>query len=140
MKNFLAISKTDDFAELSYEEIKMWIASDDIEVSAEEDVYQIIVSWIDHKRNDRRKYLAELFAEVRLAYVSNDFLRYVVTNDLVKGNEECMNLVKYVAQSDDFRKSHLREPSLFLCGAIPVPSVKILFFIVQNTGTFCTGC
>ncbi|XP_067044357.1 kelch-like protein 12 [Acropora muricata] len=107
LKNFLAISKTDDFAELSYEEIKMWIASDEIEVSAEEDVYQIIVSWIDHERKDRRKYLAELFAEVRLAYVSNDFLRYVVTTDLVKGNEECMNLVKYVARSDDFRKSHL---------------------------------
>lgn len=107
LKNFLAISKTDDFAELSYEEIKMWIGSDEIEVSAEEDVYQIIVSWVDHERNDRRKYFAELFAEVRLAYVSNDFLRYVMTNDLVKGNEECMNLVKYVDQSDDFRKSHV---------------------------------
>ena len=107
LKNFLAISKTDDFAELSYEEIKMWIGSDEIEVSAEEDVYQIIVSWVDHEGNDRRKYFAELFAEVRLAYVSNDFLRYVVTNDLVKGNEECMNLVKYVDQSDDFRKSHV---------------------------------
>ena len=107
LKNFLAISKTDDFAELSYEEIKMWIGSDEIEVSAEEDVYQIIVSWVDHEGNDRRKYFAELFAEVRLAYVSNDFLRYVMTNDLVKGNEECMNLVKYVDQSDDFRKSHV---------------------------------
>lgn len=107
LKNFLAISKTDDFAELSYEEIKMWIGSDEIEVSAEEDVYQIIVSWVDHEGNDRRKYFAELFAEVRLAYVSNDFLRHVVTNDLVKGNEECMNLVKYVDQSDDFRKSHV---------------------------------
>ena len=38
------------------------------------------------------------------------------------------------------RPFYSREPSLFLCGAIPVPSVKILFFIVQNTGTFCTGC
>ena len=107
LKNFLAISKTEDFAELSNEEIKMWIASDEIEVSAEEDVFEIIVSWIDHDKIERSKYFAELFAEVRLAYVSHDFLRYVVTNDLVKGNEECMNLVKSVDQLDDFRKSHV---------------------------------
>ena len=54
----------------------MWISSDEINVSAEEDVFNIILAWIDHDRSGRKRYFVELFSHVRLAYVSRDFLQH----------------------------------------------------------------
>ena len=39
----------------------MWISSDEIDVSAEEDVFKIIVAWIDYDRNLRKTFLPTCF-------------------------------------------------------------------------------
>ena len=73
----------------------MWISSDEINVSAEEDLFKIILAWTDHDRSQRRRYFVELFRHVRLVYVSPHFLRYdILTNDLVQDNNSCLTLVK----------------------------------------------
>ena len=72
----------------------MWISSDQIEVSTEEDVFKIILTWTEHNISERRKYFAQLFGHVRLPYVTRDYLRNdIVTNDLVKGSG-CLEQVK----------------------------------------------
>lgn len=77
---------------MSSKEVQMWISSDEINVSAEEDLFKIILAWIDHDKSNRED--AELFRQVRLAYVSRDFLSSdIVTNDFVKDNEGCLDLV-----------------------------------------------
>ena len=72
----------------------MWISSDEINVTAEENVFKIILAWIDHDKSQRKKYFSELFRQVRLVYVSRDFLcNDVVTNDLVNDNRDCLRCV-----------------------------------------------
>ncbi|XP_078363874.1 kelch-like protein 25 [Oculina patagonica] len=84
-----------DVLNMSSREIEMFISSDEINVNAEEDVFNIILSWIDHDRTKRKKYFAELFRHVRLVYISRDFLcSDVVTNILVKDSEGCLDLVE----------------------------------------------
>jgi len=93
--NFTAVTKTEGFFNLSGKEVKMLISSDQIVVSSEEDVFKAILTWIDHDNGNRKKYFAELFREVRLVYVSRDYLQGVIaTIDLVNDNEGCMGLVK----------------------------------------------
>ncbi|XP_078383674.1 kelch-like protein 40 [Oculina patagonica] len=91
---------------LSSREIEMFISSDEINVSAEEDVFNIVLSWIDHDKSKRKKHFAELFRHVRLGYVSRDFLcSDVVTNNLVKDSEGCLDLVEdalKMIESKDF--------------------------------------
>ena len=95
LTNFTTVSKTEEFLNLSSNEVKMWISNDEINVSAEEDVFTLILTWIDHAKSERKKYFSELFGEVRLVYVSRDFLLSdIVTNDLVNDNEGCMDLLK----------------------------------------------
>ena len=73
----------------------MWLSGDEIDVSAEEDVFKIIMTWIDYEQIERKKYFPELFREVRLVYVSRDYLhREIVTNDLLNDNKGCMDLEK----------------------------------------------
>ena len=107
LANFTAVAKSEAFLNLSNEEIKMWISSDELNVSAEEDVFRVILTWIDREKNERKKYFAELFREVRLVHVSRDFLRSdIVTNDLVNDNEGCMDRVKDAMKLIDSKDYH----------------------------------
>ena len=66
LANFTTVAETEDFLNLSSEEVKMWISRDEINVTTEEDVFKIILTWIDGQQSERKKYFAELFREVRL--------------------------------------------------------------------------
>ena len=93
--NFTNVAKTEEFLCLPYQDVKLWLSSDEINVNAEEDVFEIILRWTGYKNGERKKYFANLFREVRLTHVSRDFLLSdVVTNDLVNDNKPCVNLVK----------------------------------------------
>ena len=97
LANFTAVytANREEILNMSIKEVERWISSDDIDVNTEEDVFEIIVAWINHDKSKRKKYFVELFRQVRLFYVSRDFLcSDVVTNDLVKKNEGCLELVK----------------------------------------------
>ena len=107
LSNFSTVAQAEEFLNLSSNEVKMWISSDEINVSAEEDVFNIILTWIDHEKNERKEHFAELFREVRLVYVSRDFLRRdIVTNELVNHNEGCMDLVKDAMKFIDSESFH----------------------------------
>ena len=125
LANFTDVAKTEAFLNLSSEKVKMWIASDDIDVRTEEDVFKVILTWVDRDKSERKKNFAELFREVRLVYVSRDYLLSdVVTNELVNNDEDCLDLVKdamkfiekkdYHHQSVRPRKS-LETPVAVIC-------------------------
>ena len=124
LANFATLLKTEEFLSLSCKEVEMWISSDEIDVSAEEDVFKIILAWIDHDKSKRKKHFAELFRHVRHHYVSRDFLNSnVVTNDLVKDNKGCLDFVKGAFSSTDPKncdylsvlpRTSLRAPAIVL--------------------------
>ena len=104
--NFTIVEKAEEFRNLSSAEVEKWISSDEIEVSAEEEVFKIILSWIDHNKSERGKYFAELFRQVRLVYVSRDYLSSdILTNHLVNDNECCLELVKAAVKATESRNS-----------------------------------
>ena len=97
LANFRALfsAKREDVLQMSKEELAIFISSDELHVNAEEDVFSIILAWINHDKNNRRSHFPELFRRVRLVYVSRDFLcSDVVTNELVKNDEDCLELAK----------------------------------------------
>ena len=103
----------------------MWMSSDEIDVSAEEEVFDIIRTWTGCRKSERSKYFAELFREVRLVYVSRDYLHSdVMTNDLVSSNDGCMALVKDALKFSDCKNNYhytvmprksLETPVIVIC-------------------------
>lgn len=63
--NFSAVATTEDFLNMSSDDVKMWTSCDDIGLSTREDVYQFIANWIDHDEVERKKYFSELFCHVQ---------------------------------------------------------------------------
>ena len=53
--NVVTVAYEEDFLNLPSHEVEQWIASDDIHVSADDDVFKIILDWIDHDKNERKK-------------------------------------------------------------------------------------
>ena len=129
MANFTAVTKTEDFLNMSSREVKMLISSDEIAVSAEEDVFKAILKWTYHERSERKKYFAELFREVRLVYVSRYYLHSdVVTNDLVNDNEGCISLVKEAMNALDVNidsKSYFNNYSVKPRKSLEVPVLLV---------------
>ena len=92
--NFTTVTVSKEFLNLPSHEVEKWISSDEIVIDAEENVFEIILRWIDHNKDKRCGKFSELFSHVRLTCVSRDYLlSHVVTNDLVKENADCLDSV-----------------------------------------------
>ena len=92
--NFSVVTETDDFLSLGVDQVMAWVSSDDLTVSAEEEVFKGIVKWVSHNRSERESCFPDLLRQVRLISMSHDFLlNALVKEELITGNNECLNFV-----------------------------------------------
>ncbi len=109
--NFAIVAESEEFLNLTSQEVEEWISSDEIVINAEEDVFNIILGWIAKEREMRKGKFEELFRHVRLIFASRDFLlKELVTSDLVQQNESCMNRVTQAMNWID-RSTYYDPPS-----------------------------
>ena len=126
--NFSTVVETEHFINLPCSEVEKWISSDDIIINAEEDVFKIVLRWIDHNKSERSVKFSELFRNVRLTFVPRDFLiNNVVTNDLVTRNKDCRDgVTSALAWIDGATDSHVPQPhsarKCFETSVIAVPA------------------
>ena len=93
-KRFSIVMETDDFLNLDVKQVMEWVASDDVVVRAEEQIFHGIVKWVSHNKSEREKDFPELLRQVRLMSISRDFLcNSLVKEELVTANIECTKLV-----------------------------------------------
>ena len=112
---------------MSITEVEMWISSDELNVSAEEDVFEFVVAWIDHNKVDRKRYLFTLFRHGRLVYVSRDYLRTdIVTNELVMCDKDCLDLLEDIMKPNESENHgrHFLKPRKSLEVPVVVISVR----------------
>ena len=82
--NFTSVATSDEFLNLDAEEVEKWISSENILVAVEEDVFRIILNWIEQNKRERKDNFEQLFRHVRLVLLSRDSLfSDIVTNALV---------------------------------------------------------
>jgi len=86
--NFPVVAECQEFLNLTSEEVERWISSDEINVSSEEEVFEIICRWIEHNKGERSPKFKEHFRHVRLIYVSPENLsKKIKKNRFVKKDE-----------------------------------------------------
>ena len=126
--NFIAVTECEDFLNLNAKQVVEWIASDEIIVKGEEEVFVAILRWIE-KNARRKKFFFELLRHVRCVYMSRNYLVTVVLqHELVKRKEQCSDLVLSVIKelSDGTEECFLNQPprnclkihedAIFACG------------------------
>ena len=60
LKNFVAVAETEEFLNLSSEQVAEWISSDEITVKYEEEVFEVVMKWTEKSEN-RKQSLPDLF-------------------------------------------------------------------------------
>ena len=91
LANFVAVAETEDFLNLSSKQVEQWISSDEIIVEGEEDVFQVVVRWMESNECQKDNFY-ELFRHIRCIYLPRVYLLNVVLHDpLVKNNIDCSN-------------------------------------------------
>lgn len=94
LSNFAFVAQSKEFMDLSSQELEKWISSDEIVISAEEDVFKIIVRWIAQNKCERTEKFSLLFRNVRLIFVPRDYLSSsIAMNALVKEDASCLDCV-----------------------------------------------
>ena len=88
--NFMSVTGTDDFLELSRKQVEEWISRDEIKVKSEEEVFQVIVKWMEERESGEHEEFFQLLRHVRLMHVPcNYVLSKILPHPLVKGSETC---------------------------------------------------
>ena len=94
VKNFVAVAETEDFLNLSSKEVEEWIASDEIIVAGEENVFEVIVEWVEKNGCKEYQSFYDLFQHVRFIYVPRNYLsKVILPHRFVKDRKRCVDLV-----------------------------------------------
>ncbi|XP_066576868.1 kelch-like protein 10 [Amia ocellicauda] len=90
----LVAKASEEFLELSLDQLTNIIEKDDLNVNQEDVVFEAILRWIDHAPNERRGHISVLLPKVRMALMEPEyFMTKVKNNELVKQTDECKPIV-----------------------------------------------
>ena len=93
-ENFSLISATNEFLELDFKRLTDLVSSDDTKIDREEQIFEAIMKWIKHNRENRTQYFKELISHVRFPLISPYYLMdHVETEELVRNTPECISLL-----------------------------------------------
>ena len=91
-ENFVAVAEAEDFLNLNVEEMEEFISSDKIVVKKEEDVFPIIVKWMETNGKDQD--FLQLLRHVRCNFVSRSYMSDVILqHPLVNANTICEKFI-----------------------------------------------
>ena len=92
LANFVALAETEDFLNLTVQQVEEWISSDEIVVKGEEEVFEILMKWMERNESQKECFY-NLFRHIRCIYVPRDyFVNIILPDPIVKDNPDCSNL------------------------------------------------
>ena len=69
------LAETDEFRRLSLEHVSRLLASDELAVSSEEEVWDIAVKWFQHDEDNRKSSMEVLAKSIRFSLISEQFVQ-----------------------------------------------------------------
>ncbi|KAK3607148.1 hypothetical protein CHS0354_034304 [Potamilus streckersoni] len=93
-QHFTQVVQCDEFQALPVQQVCRLISSDRLTVTSEEQVYEAVLSWVNHDFSNRREYISELMENVRLPLISQDYLvQRIEEEPLVKRDSRCKDFL-----------------------------------------------
>ena len=94
--NFKSVSESEEFLDISFQQILDLIKSDELNV-AEQFVFEAVMKWIKKDDVNRSVHIAELLAEVRLTMLSPEYLYdNVSSQEMIRSNSQCRDMLDEV--------------------------------------------
>ncbi|XP_060936187.1 kelch-like protein 10 [Limanda limanda] len=96
MVHFDRVINFKEYLQLSVHDLTEILGKDELNVKNERTLFDVILRWIAHIPKEREEHMAKLLSQVRLAKTSIEYIENVVmTNELVKFNPKCQEIVNH---------------------------------------------
>ncbi|KAG7477867.1 hypothetical protein MATL_G00074130 [Megalops atlanticus] len=93
-QHFAQVCLNEEVLDLECHQLLSLIGSDDLNVSREESILDVVLRWVNRSPPERAPRLPELLRKVRLPLVSPDFLREALRrNTVLLANADCHDLI-----------------------------------------------
>ena len=93
-KHFLKVKQSNEFMQLKADALGELIASNELGVHTEEDVFEAVIDWAKYNRDERIGHLPELIRHVRYELLSSDFVvKHVATDQLLNDCHGCKDFI-----------------------------------------------
>lgn len=87
---FEDVSLSEEFLNLSFNDLKELVGNDDLNITSEKDVFKAVLRWLKHSVDNRKDCLPDLLALVRLPLLPPEYLvDYVAKEELVRTSHQC---------------------------------------------------
>lgn len=93
-KNFVAVSKSDEFLGLEVGDILSILERDELHVESEEHVFTAMMSWVKKDTELRALHLPQLLKRVRMPFLTPHFISDKVASEkLIRSSHDCRDLI-----------------------------------------------
>ncbi len=108
LNHFPEVRMSEEFIQLTATNVIDLISSNDLGVLSEEDVFEAVIQWVSHNREERINHLPHLLGQVRYQLLPHQYiLKHVTENELLKTCPSCkdfiINVLKYRLMSPSER-------------------------------------
>ncbi|CAH1268654.1 kelch-like protein 8 isoform X2 [Branchiostoma lanceolatum] len=104
--NFLDVIQHDEFLQVSAGHLTAMISSSDLNIDAEEQVYEAVMKWVKHDITERKQHVSDIFRHVRFPMLQPSFLMSAVEQEeMLRKDHSCRDLI------DEAKNYHLSKAS-----------------------------
>lgn len=122
-QHFAEVSLHEEILELEVHQFLTLIKSDDLNVSREESILDLVLRWVNHNQELRKEHLVELLKQVRLELINPSFLRQALKrNTMLLCDANCIDIIQNTFKAFKTPQPHplnlrygMETTSLLLC-------------------------
>ncbi|XP_078703748.1 kelch repeat and BTB domain-containing protein 2-like isoform X5 [Branchiostoma floridae x Branchiostoma belcheri] len=103
-QHFVEVSSSEEFCSLSVDQLTEIISQDKLEVKEETRVWEAVVRWVQHSREDRLQHLPSILPHIRFNLLTSDDTAAILEHPLVREDHGSSEAIRNVVQT--------RNPSL----------------------------
>ncbi len=93
-KHFPEVRMSEEFIQLTASNVIDLISSNELGVLSEEVVFEAVIQWVNHDRENRMEHLPSLVKQVRYQLLPHHYIvKHVVENDLLKSSQSCKDFI-----------------------------------------------
>ncbi|XP_037659117.1 kelch repeat and BTB domain-containing protein 12 isoform X2 [Choloepus didactylus] len=122
-QHFAEVSLHEEILETEVHQLLMLIKSDDLNISREESILDLVLRWVNHNKELRTEHLVELLKQVRLELINPSFLRQALKrNTMLLCCADCIDIIQNAFKAIKTPQQHslnlrygMETTSLLLC-------------------------
>ena len=98
--NFIDVVQSDEYSSMTASYLTELVASPDVNVTNECEVYEAIMKWVRYDVTLRRSHLTDLIGHVKLPLIDAKYLNEIAQDELIKTNLKCRD---YLDEAKNFQ-------------------------------------